>query len=135
MSACKVVEFQATVQRDNLYSFDLSELCDFKPISRIYYLYNVDATAIRGSHAHYNLKQLIVAASGSFVIELFDGENKRQITMDSNNKALIVVPGIWRELSSFSNDAVCLVLASHNYLEKDYIRDLDEFKQYRNVAR
>ena len=133
VSDCKVVELRSTAQFDDLCSFDLSEACDFNPVSRIYYLYDVDTSAIRGSHAHYDLKQLIVAASGSFVIELFDGLTKRQITLDSKKKGLLIVPGIWRELSSFSNKAVCLVLASHDYLEKDYIRDLEEFKQYRNV--
>ena len=34
---------------------------------------------------------------------------------------------IWRELKNFSQDAVCLVLASDFYKEDDYIRDYDKF--------
>ena len=37
-------------------------------IQRVYYLYDVPAGAERGGHAHKELQQLIVAASGSFIL-------------------------------------------------------------------
>ena len=42
-----------------------------------------------------------------------------------------MVPGIWRELNNFSSGAVCLVMASLPYDEKDYIREYDHFINYK----
>ncbi len=39
-----------------------------------------------------------------------------------------IKPGIWREIKDFSSGSICLVLASHEYSESDYIRDYNEFK-------
>ncbi len=96
-------------------------------VKRIYYLYDIPGGEDRGAHAHKTLQQFIVAASGSFDITLDDGLNKRTISLNHPNKALHLVPGIWRELSNFSSGAICLVLASNRYLEQDYIRDYSKF--------
>ena len=65
--------------------------------------------------------------SGSFDIEIFDGNEKKTINLNRSNKGLLVVPGIWRVLNNFSSGSVCLVIASHKYEEADYVRELDEF--------
>ena len=98
------------------------------PIQRIYYLYDIPGGETRGGHAHKELYQLIVAASGSFDVLLNDGVNKRIIRLDRPNYGLMIVPGIWRELFEFSSGSVCLVLASLKYDEEDYIRDYKKFK-------
>lgn len=92
-------------------------------IKRIYYLYDIPGGEDRGGHAHKELHQLIVAASGSFDVFLDDGINKKIVTLNRPDFGLMVVPGIWRELMEFSSGAICLVLASHRYNEEDYIRD------------
>ena len=81
----------------------------------------------RGGHAHKELRQLIIAASGSFNVTLDDGNVKRVFALNRPYQGLLVVPGIWRELDDFSSGSVCLVLASHVYDEADYIRSYDEF--------
>jgi len=97
-------------------------------IKRVYYLYDIPGGEARGGHAHKELHQLIVAASGSFDVLLDDGKNKKVVTLNRPDFGLIVVPGIWRELMEFSSGAICLVLASHLYDESDYIRDYQDFK-------
>ena len=103
-------------------------------VKRIYYLYDVPGGETRGGHAHKDLRQLIIAASGSFTVTLNDGKVKRTFLLNRPYQGLLVVPGIWRELDDFSSGSVCLVLASHNYDEADYIRDYDDFKQYKNIG-
>lgn len=100
-------------------------------IERIYYLYDIPGNESRGGHGHKELHQLIVAASGSFSITLNDGHIKRTFFLNNPNVGLLIVPGIWRELDDFSSGSVCLVLASHLYDESDYIRDFEEFKNYK----
>lgn len=96
-------------------------------VQRIYYLYDIPSGEARGGHAHYELEQYIIAASGSFDVILSDGQNRRIVTLNRPNYALHLVPGLWRELDNFSSGSVCLVLASLKYDEGDYIRDYSEF--------
>jgi hypothetical protein len=100
-------------------------------VGRVYYLYDVPAGESRGGHAHKELKQLIVAASGSFNVILFDGKVRRTVTLNRPFNGLFVVPGIWRELDDFSSGSVCLVLASHKYDENDYIREYEDFVKWK----
>lgn len=96
-------------------------------IKRVYYLYDVPSGESRGGHAHKELRQLIIAANGSFNIVISDGRTKRTISLNRPNIGLLVVPGIWRELEDFSAGANCVVLASLKYDENDYIRDYSQF--------
>lgn len=96
-------------------------------VKRIYYLYDVPGGEARGGHAHYNLEQYIIAASGAFDVVLDDGTNKRRVTLNRPYVALHIVPGLWRELENFSSGSISLVLASQKYMENDYIRNYQEF--------
>ena len=100
---------------------------------RVYYLYDVPGGVDRGGHAHKELKQLIVAASGCFTVELDDGSVKRTVTLNQPYQGLYVVPGIWRVLKDFSSGSVCLVLASEKYDPQDYIRNYDEFIAFKKA--
>ncbi|HOF81827.1 MAG: FdtA/QdtA family cupin domain-containing protein [Bacteroidales bacterium] len=100
-------------------------------IQRIYYLYDIPGGEDRGGHAHKELRQLIVAASGSFDVILDDGKVKRTVSLNRPYQGLLIVPGIWRELTNFSSGSVCLVLASMEYDELDYIRDYNNYLNYK----
>lgn len=102
-------------------------------VKRIYYLYDVPGGEARGGHAHKELRQLIIAAGGSFDVELNDGKNKKVFSLNRPYQGLLVVPGIWRELTNFSSGSVCLVLASEKYNESDYIRELITYVDYKKV--
>ena len=67
---------------------------------RVYYLYDVPGGVSRGGHAHKELKQLIVAASGSFTVTLDDGKVKRSFMLNRPYIGLYVAPGIWRVIIS-----------------------------------
>jgi hypothetical protein len=100
-------------------------------VKRAYYLYDVPGGEARGGHAHLVLEQLIIAVSGSFNVKLNDGKVTRTLTLNRPYQGLLVVPGIWRELDDFSSGSVCLVLASHIYDEADYIRDYQDYLNYK----
>lgn len=96
-------------------------------IRRVYYLYDVPGGAERGGHAHKDLKQLIIAMSGSFDVLLDDGVEKKRIHLNRSYIGLYVCPMIWRELDNFSSGSVCMVLASNIYDEDDYYRDYEPY--------
>jgi len=100
-------------------------------IKRVYYLYDVPGGESRGGHAHKALHQLIIAGSGSFDVILDDGRVKRTIHLTRPYHGLYLPPGLWRELDNFSSGAICLVLASEVYSEEDYMREYNDFLNYK----
>jgi len=128
---CTIIEMDKHhSEKGNLTVVENSKTIPFD-VKRVYYLYDIPGGESRGAHAHKELKQLVIAASGSFDVVLDDGNVKRTITLNRPYQGLLIVPGIWRELINFSSGAVCLVLASHKYDEKDYIRDYSNFLKYK----
>lgn len=101
-------------------------------VKRIYYLYDIPGGEARGGHAHYELEQYIIAASGSFDVILDDGVNKKRVSLNRPYMALHIVPGLWRELDNFSSGSITMVLASEKYKEKDYIRNYDKYIKEKN---
>lgn len=102
-------------------------------IKRVYYLYDVPGGESRGAHAHRNLQQVIIAAGGSFDVTLDDGKNRKTVQLNRPYFGLHIFPGMWRDLSNFSSGAICLVLASGLYDPKDYIRDYEEFLEFKKL--
>ncbi|WP_299128911.1 FdtA/QdtA family cupin domain-containing protein [uncultured Winogradskyella sp.] len=97
-------------------------------IKRVYYLYDVPSDSYRGGHAHKEQESVIIALSGSFEVIVDDGISKRRIVLNKPNQGLYIPIHIWREIDNFSSGAVCLVLASTNYNEQEYIRNYSDFK-------
>jgi hypothetical protein len=103
---------------------------DFQ-IRRVYYLTDIPHGAARGGHAHRELHQYVVAASGSFEVVIDDGLDSRSIRLARPDRALHLVPGIWRNLQDFADGSICLVIASRRFEESDYLRGYGEFLAYK----
>jgi WxcM-like, C-terminal len=100
-------------------------------VKRVYYLYDVPGGKDRGGHAHKELEQFIITASGAFDVLIDDGINKKVVHLDLPYIGLRIVPGIWRELLNFPSGSVCLVVVSHKYDEKDYLGDYNIFSEFK----
>lgn len=101
-------------------------------VERIFYVYDIPMGEKRGSHAHKTCHEILIAASGSFEVELDDGVNKRIVFLNRPMMGLHIPPGVWATEQNYSSGAVCLVLTSDKYEEEDYIRTYSNFKKYRN---
>jgi len=101
-------------------------------IKRIFYIYDIPGGEDRGAHAHKLCHQFLIAASGSFEIELNDGLIKRTVMLNRPYFGLHVPPGIWAAEKGFSSGAICLVLTSHLYDANDYIREYSNYLSYKN---
>jgi uncharacterized RmlC-like cupin family protein len=113
-------------ERGNLTFIESGRHVEFE-VKRVYYLYDVPAGAERGGHTHRTLRQLIIAASGSFDVVLDDGRDRKTVHLDSADSGLYLAPMVWREIENFSAHSVCLVLASAHFDESEYIRDYQEY--------
>jgi dTDP-4-dehydrorhamnose 3,5-epimerase-like enzyme len=126
---CKFIELpRINDPRGNLTFVESSRHLPFS-INRVYYLSELVKGAARGGHAHRDLHQLIIPVSGSFFIHLDDGIEKKTIHLSKSDQGLYICPMIWREIDNFSENSVCLVLASEYYEEQDYYRNYAEFIQ------
>jgi dTDP-4-dehydrorhamnose 3,5-epimerase-like enzyme len=96
-------------------------------IKRVFYLYDVPGGAVRAGHAHRNLQELIIAASGSFDVHLDDGTETATVSLRRSYFGLLVPSMVWREIHNFSSGSVCVVLCNTFYEPEDYFRDYDEF--------
>lgn len=101
-------------------------------IKRVFYLYDIPGGESRGAHAHKECHQFLVAASGSFEVLLDDAKTKRNVLLNRPNLGLHIPPGIWASEINFSAGSICLVLASQEYNEEDYLRNYDKYLKYKN---
>lgn len=113
--------------RGNLSFIEEDTHIPFK-IRRIYWIYDVPGGEHRGGHAFRETEELIIALSGSFDVVLNDAEKELKFSLNRSYIGIYVPKMIWRMLENFSTNSLALIISSTYYSEKDYIRDLNEFK-------
>ena len=94
---------------------------------RVYILKNVPNFAQRGGHAHKELRQIFFCLQGSFRITVTDGVTSELFVMSHGDDGILLESGLWRDLNHFSQDAICLVIASEPYDADDYISNFEDF--------
>lgn len=117
--------------RGDLSAIEIPDSLSFQT-KRIYYISNVPSDSIRGAHAHKELKQIFFALLGNFTLKVTDGNKTDTVKVASQSDGYFLPSGFWRELTDFSNDAICLVLASEHFDEKDYLIDISEYLAWKN---
>lgn len=129
---CKLIQInQIGDRRGHISVIENHQEVPFE-VKRIFYLYDIPGGESRGAHAHKACHQLLVAASGGFQVEVNDGTNTKLFSLNRPDEALHVPPGIWASEVNFTSGAICLVMASHVYDEKDYFRDYKDYLRYIN---
>jgi len=118
-------------QRGDLSAVEIPDGVSFHT-KRIYYISNVPKNSIRGAHAHKKLRQIFVALSGSFTLNVTDGNQSDKVRVMAQSNGYYLPGGYWRELSDFSANTMCLVLASEHFDEGDYIKDMRDFLAWKN---
>lgn len=106
---CTVIELDKhhSDRKGNITVVENKEDIPFE-VRRTYYLYDVPGGESRGGHAHRELSQLIIAASGSFTVTLDDGKVKRTFVLNRPYQGLYIVPGIWRTLDDSQQELSAL---------------------------
>ncbi len=95
---------------------------------RVFYIYDVPSGTSRAGHALKTCEQFLVCISGSFEVYCDNGHQQATHLLNHPYQGLYIPPLIWRDLHDFSNNAVCLVLASELYDPKAYIDTYEEFQ-------
>lgn len=127
VSDCLLIDISVIKNKSGNISVIENNKCIPFKIKRVYYLYDVSERENRGDHAHIECHQVLIAAFGSFQVILDDGKTKKKVILNKPYLGLHIPPGIWATETNFSKGSVCLVLASHKFEEKDYIRNYNDF--------
>lgn len=132
---CSIIELPKINNRSgNITPVTNNENIPFD-IKRVFYIYDIPGGEDRGAHAHKECHQFLIAASGSFEIEMDDGITRRTVTLNRPYYGLHIPPGIWAAEKGFSSGSGCLVLTSHKYDEFDYIREYSNFITFKNETK
>lgn len=116
--------------RGNLSFFEQNKHIPFA-VERIYWIYDVPGGESRGGHAYKENQEFIVALSGAFDAVLNNGKEKLTFSLNRSYYGLYVPKGWWREMRNFSTNSVALIAGSIKYRADDYIRNYDEFLNFR----
>jgi dTDP-4-dehydrorhamnose 3,5-epimerase-like enzyme len=103
-------------------------------IKRIFYIYDVPTGESRGAHTHQTLEQVLICLSGSFDVEIDDGQSQKTIHLNRPWEGLYIPPMIWAAEKRFDSGTVYLVLCSGEYDSEDYLRDYVDFSKRRREA-
>jgi len=96
-------------------------------VKRVFLVYDVPSTDVRGEHAHRRCEQFLVCVHGSLVVMFDDGSRRGEVLLDSPGVGLRIPSMVWGVQYKFSENAVLMVLASEHYDATDYLRDYDEY--------
>ena len=128
---CKLIELPKIVDvRGNLSIIEQFKQIPFD-IKRVHWIYDVPGGIERGGHAFKENEEFIVALSGSFDVEVDDGEDKRTFQLSRSYYGLFIPKGIWRSMNNFSTNSLALVLSSTDYDENDYMYEYQTFTNWR----
>ena len=95
---------------------------------RIFVITNVPKNTIRGNHAHYKTKQVLICINGEIDVILNDG-NGDTVTRLKKNESILIDNLIWDSQKFLTHDSELLVLCSTEYDYEDYILNFDKFKK------
>ena len=84
----------------------------------------------RGGHAHRDTDQVVIAASGSFTVELFDGKDYNRFDMNDPTQGLYIPRMIFITMSNFAPHSVCLVIANSFYDMSRSFRSKDDYLHF-----
>lgn len=115
--------------RGDLAALEWEKELPFNP-KRIFFVYNVPNSSVRGEHAHKICHQFLLCVHGSISVVVDDGNNREEYLLNQPHIGIHIPPEVWGIQYKYSSDAVLLVLASHEYDSDDYIRDYDKYLTY-----
>lgn len=98
-------------------------------IQRVFYIYESDATVVRGQHANRESEFVLINVAGQSKVRITDGKEEFVVELDKPMMGVYIPKMVWKDMYDFSKDSVLLVLASTHYDGSEYIRDFEEYKK------
>lgn len=124
---CPVLQFaDLGDERGKLVVIEGGQAIPFE-IKRVFYIYESDATVVRGQHANRESEFVLINVAGQSKVRITDGTEEFVVELDKPMMGVYIPKMIWKDMYDFSLDSVLLVLASTHYDGQEYIRDYDTY--------
>lgn len=96
-------------------------------IKRVFYIYDSDATVVRGQHANRESEFVLINVAGHSKVRITNGKEEFVVKLDKPMMGVYIPKMIWKDMYDFSDGAILLVLASTHYDAEEYIRNYDDY--------
>lgn len=131
VSDCRVIELKKYSRADGALTVVESNRDVPFDCKRIFYVTTVPQNSMRGEHGHKEVAQFLIAVNGQIEVEVEDGIEKKQFILSHPSQGLFIPPGIWGREKYMSENTILLVLCDDYYSESDYIRDYQQFLNWK----
>ncbi len=89
--------------------------------------------SVRGEHAHKACTQFMTCPYGVVEVRCDDGSEVATFVLDKPEVGLLIPLSIWAQQTYLVDNSVLTVLCDRPYERLDYIRNYEDYKEYRNT--
>ena len=119
---CKILEFKELGdERGKLVAIEALKDIPFE-IKRVFFIYGTDSKSIRGQHANKKSEFVLINLNGSCKVRLYDGSEEYIVELNKPYIGVYIPKMVWKDMYSFSSDAILLSLSNELYDKDEYIR-------------
>ncbi len=126
MEKCQLIKFPTHADNRGVLSYIENGSIPFS-MERVFWIYQIGQGQVRGGHAHRTCAEILIPVMGAFSVDIFEGTCHKTFVLNRPHVGLLIPPMVWCELNKFTNDAVCLCLASQPYISEGYIHDFNHY--------
>jgi dTDP-4-dehydrorhamnose 3,5-epimerase-like enzyme len=130
MTDFSLIKFPLHIEDNGYLSvFEVGKQVPFQ-IQRVFTV-TAPESDIRGEHAHKKCSQLLVCVSGKIKVSYDNGKEKGIVLLEKMSEGILIPPGTWAIQEYMDRNSVLMVLCDRVYEEDDYLRDYQEFLNWR----
>tara|TARA_Y100001970_G_scaffold149443_1_gene183377 strand:- start:18324 stop:18737 length:414 start_codon:yes stop_codon:yes gene_type:complete len=130
IDSIKIINLEHIItDKTNMYILDRIE--KLMKIKRIFFISSSQEKAKKGFHAHKIDNQIISCVYGQIQLTIKDGKSKKVINIKNPKKFVYVPVHLWTETKYLIKNSVVCVFSSSYYNEKSYIRNFNDYLEFR----
>ncbi len=117
--------------RGSLTPLDFEKQLGFIP-KRVFTISGVNPGTIRGNHAHKECIQAIQCIQGRVQVLINNGKQVHEEVLGTAGLILVIPALLWTTIKFLNPDSNLIVYASKPFDEEDYLRNYEEFLNFKN---
>lgn len=95
-------------------------------LKRVYWISNVPADTVRGTHAHRECEEVLYVCKGEVKVKLVGNYYQTRVVTLKKGERIYIPVMVWKEIT-FLEDTLLIVYASTKYDENDYVYEEEFF--------
>lgn len=120
---------------DSSGKLEVAEIGDLFRAER-FFIVRTSVSCSRGFHAHRECKQALFSLRGQIEVRTIGAGGEDRVTLTEDGSGLLIPNMVWGEQTYLdAGGGTLLVLASHRYNPRDYIRNFASFLEELRLVR